>query len=84
MLWFTESKDRGRMKVALCSFLVASLLASADCRSNGAPPEACAAVSPNPTQHGAQPQTSTVPYMISGLPSATDYTPGADYNREFI
>ena len=69
---------------ALCLCLLACLLAGVDCFPNGAPDAACAAVAPNPAAsggHGADPQTSAVPYMISGLP-AMNYTPGADYRRE--
>ncbi len=51
----------------------------------GAPAGACDSLSPNPTAHGAQPQTSDVPYTISLMPfyNASDNTftfyPGRTY-----
>ena len=58
--------------------------------SLGAPSAACDNLSPNPTQHGAPPQTSAVPYSIdlsslndptSGQPA---YSPGQTYTRKYV
>ena len=45
-------------------FLQASLFQRASSLSGGAPSQACSTLSPDPTAHCAQPQTSTVPYNI--------------------
>ena len=68
----------------LCvALLQASLYQQASSLSSGAPPQACDTLSPNPTQHGAQPQTSTVPYSIDldqfCYNGTYSYTPGATY-----
>ena len=71
------------MNKAVCLFLLSCFLAGAHCFSGGAPNGACANVSPDPTMHGADPQTSSVPYTLSGLPENGIYTPGMSYTREF-
>jgi hypothetical protein len=51
--------------------------------SGGAPAQACTTLSPDPAAHGAQPQTSTVPYNIDldrfCVNGTYSYTPGATY-----
>ena len=72
-------------KIALCLFLLACLLVGGECFPSGAPESACDTVAPNPAAqggHGAQRQSTPVPYMITGLPNG-NYTPGMDYTREF-
>ena len=49
----------------LCvALLQASLYHQALSLSAGAPAAACSTLSPDPARHGAEPQTSTVPYSI--------------------
>ena len=74
--------QNGKMKNLICSFFLVCLLAGAESRSTGAPDSACVGVSPDPAQHGAAAQTTSIPYMITGLPSG-NYTPGMTYTREF-
>ena len=57
--------------------------------SSGAPAAACTTLSPNPTQHGAQPQATDIPYMLN-LSSFYDpardelvYTPNTLYESEY-
>ena len=51
--------------------------------SMGAPIDACDTLSPNPTRHGAQPQTTEVPYIIDLSPfddnGTLEYSPGQTY-----
>ena len=68
----------------LCvALLQASLYQQASSLSGGAPLEACDSLSPDPNQHGAPPQTSTVPYSIDldqfCVNGTYSYTPGATY-----
>ena len=70
-------------------FLVAaSIFSTVECFPSGPPAAACATLSPNPTVHGAQPQTSPVPYAIN-LSALDDgnggfsYEPGMTYRREY-
>ena len=66
------------MKTALFAvFTVVAFASVVHGLSSGAPDGACAGVSPNPTQHGADPQITPSPYNIAGLPS--QYTPEARY-----
>ena len=72
-------------KGAFCLFLFAVLLSVTECFPGGAPPNACDNVAPNPAAvggHNADPQTSTVPYALTGLPPNGNYTPGMSYTRE--
>ena len=65
-----------------CLFLFAVLLSVTECFPGGAPPTACVNVAPNPAAaggHNADPQTSTVPYALTGLPPNGNYTPGMSY-----
>ena len=50
--------------------------------STGAPSSACENLTPNPTNHLAQPQQSAVPYGIDLAPLAAGYTPGQAYTRK--
>ena len=55
--------------------------------SNGAPPGACSTLSPDPSQHGANPQSSPVPYTIDLAVfddgnGSFSYQPGMSYQRE--
>lgn len=57
--------------------------------SAGAPSSACANLMPNPTSHGAQPQSSAVPYSIDLSPfnnsyGGYEYYPGQTYNCKNI
>ena len=72
-------------KGAFCLFLFAVLLSVTECFPTGAPAGACANVAPNPAAvggHGADPQSSAVPYALTGLPPSGNYTPGMSYTRE--
>ena len=74
-----------KSKSAFCLFFFAGLLSVTECLPGGAPPGACTGVAPNPAAmggHGADPQNSTVPYVLTGLPSGGNYTPGMSYTRE--
>ena len=74
-----------KSKSAFCLFFFAGLLSVTKCFPTGAPPGACTGVAPNPAAmggHGADPQNSTVPYVLKGLPSTGNYTPGMLYTRE--
>ena len=68
----------------LCvALLQASLYQQALSLSTGAPLAACDTLSPDPTRHGAQPQTTDVPYSIDLDQFCTDgfysYIPGQTY-----
>lgn len=68
------------MNSTVCLFLFTCLLTGAQCRPGGAPNTACdMGVGPDPTAHGAAPQNSTVPYVLTGLPLSGIYTPEASY-----
>lgn len=60
------------------------------CRPDGAPAESCVSLSPSPTAHNAEPQTTPVPYEIvldSALTDNSDdlsYIPGDTYTCKFI
>ena len=75
-----------KSKSAFCLFFLAGLLSVTECFPTGAPAGACTNVAPNPAAvggHGAGPQNSAVPYVLTGLPSSGNYTPGMSYTREF-
>ena len=75
-----------KSKSAFCLFFLAGLLSVTECFPIGAPAGACTNVAPNPAAmggHGAGPQNSAVPYVLTGLPSSGNYTPGMSYTREF-
>ena len=69
----------------LCAALLlqASVYQQTSALSVGAPLTACTTLSPDPTAHGAQPQTSTVPYIIDLAQFCNggtySYTPGQTY-----
>jgi hypothetical protein len=75
-------------KLALC--LILAVVSAEWCKvesfSSGAPLDACSTISPDPNRHGAQPQTSLVPYNIdiSQLSDAGGYTPGQTYSCKQI
>ena len=48
-------------------------------RSDGAPPSACNTISPDPTSHGADPQTTAVPYYVNISSLGYGYVPGESY-----
>ena len=50
--------------------------------SGGAPLGACNTISPDPTQHGAPPQTSAVPYTVNISSLANGYVPGQSYSSK--
>ena len=77
-------KPRREMNSAVSLVVLSCLLTGVQCLSTGAPDAACANISPNPSAsaHNANPQTSAVPYALTGLPPNGNYTPGASYNRE--
>ncbi len=65
-----------------------SIIYRVECRSSGAPSEACATLSPNPTAHGAQPNTGPVPYIIDLSDfdegdNVLEYQPGATYQSNY-
>ena len=72
------------MNSAVALVVLSCLLTGVQCLSGGAPPQACDNVSPDPSAsgHDAEPQTSTVPYVLTGLPPNGNYTPGMSYTRE--
>ena len=72
------------MNSAVSLVVLSCLLTGVQCLSTGAPSAACANISPDPSAsaHNAAPQTSTVPYALTGLPSNGNYTPGMSYTRE--
>ena len=51
--------------------------------AGGAPDEACAGVSPNPTAHGAQPQAGENPFTLTIEGDPTSYIPEAQYTSKF-
>ena len=74
------------MAVSLVStlLLVFAAIYAADAFPSGAPQGACVTLSPDPNQHGSQPQTSPVPYSIDLSPfddgaGGYQYTPGNTY-----
>ena len=64
-----------------------SLVNLVESYSDGAPSDACGTLSPDPGRHGAQPQTSPVPYEVdlsalrSGTTNTYCYVPGETYER---
>ena len=71
------------MNSAVCLFLLACLLTGTQCRPGGAPDSACDLVGPNAIAHGADPQDSIAPYVLTGLPRSGSYTPGMSYRVTF-
>ncbi len=75
--------------VLLVSLLSAILVNHVECFSSGAPLEACGTLSPLPAGHGAQPQTTPVPYELD-LSSLLDengdfsYVPGETYTCTYL
>ncbi|XP_064384961.1 defense protein l(2)34Fc-like [Halichondria panicea] len=74
------------MKLLICvSLVMSSIGLLVEGNMIGAPAGACDTLSPNPTAHGAQPQTSDVPYTISLMPfynasdSSFTFYPGRTY-----
>ena len=69
--------------------LVCCMLPWGCCRSGGAPEEACGTLAPDPSQHGAGPQTSPVPYQVV-LDNLMDddgglsYVPGETYTCKLL
>ena len=51
--------------------------------SSGAPSGACSTISPDPTRHGANPQTSAVPYTVNISSLANGYVPGQSYTSKY-
>ena len=51
--------------------------------SGGAPDEACANVSPNPTQHLAEPQAGDNPFNLTIEGDPTSYIPDMKYTSKF-
>ena len=75
-----------KSKSAFCLVLLAGVLSVTESFPGGAPTAACANVAPNPAArpngHGTDPQNSAAPYVLTGLPSSGNYTPGMSYTRE--
>ena len=72
------------MNSAACLFLLACLLTGTQCRPGGAPDSACDLVGPNAIAHGADPQDSIAPYVLTGLPRSGSYTPGMSYRGNLL
>ena len=71
------------------TLLLISTAAPAFCFPSGAPLAACETLAPNASAHGAQPQTSDIPYVLN-LSAFYDpaldrmvYTPNTVYNSKF-
>jgi len=47
--------------------------------SSGAPSGACSTISPDPSQHGANPSTDPFPYNFNFSSLANGYVPGQSY-----
>ena len=72
------------MKLLLCvSLVMSSIGLLVEGNMSGAPAAACDGLSLNPIAHGAQPQTSAVPYAINLMPFYSNgsftYYPGMTY-----
>ena len=71
------------MAVALIVLLLSSALVAVQALPTGAPAEACDSLSPSPSAHGAQPQSTASPYGIDLSPFIVEdqylYTPGRTY-----
>ncbi|XP_064401973.1 uncharacterized protein LOC135347821 isoform X2 [Halichondria panicea] len=68
----------------LCAVAVLlSIIYQVDCFSSGAPGAACSSLSPDPTRHGAPPNTNSVPYNIDvsafDVGGSLFYEPGNTY-----
>ena len=50
---------------------------------SGAPLAACSTISPDPSAHGANPQTSAVPYTVNISSLANGYVPGQSYASKY-
>jgi len=72
------------MNSAVCLFLLTCLLTVAQCRPNGAPNSACDGVGPNPAAHGAGPQNTIAPFVLTVLPTNGNYTPGMSYTGKCL
>ena len=73
-----------KMSNAVSLVVLSCLLTGVQCRSTGASSASCTNISPDHSvsEHNATAQTSTVPYVLTGLPPNGNYTPGMSYNRE--
>ena len=71
------------MAAALIVLLLSSALVAVQALPTGAPAEACDSLSPSPSAHGAQPQSTASPYGIDLSPFNVEgqylYTPGRTY-----
>ena len=71
--------------VAIVLAIVLVAFNEVDCYSSGAPSQACDNLTPNAGSHGAQPQSTSVPYSVDLAPltgtSGVVYTPGRTYTR---
>ena len=77
--YLQETEEQRTMKTAVlfAAVLLVAFASLVHGRSSGAPNEACPAVSPDPSGHGAGPQTTPSPYSVFGLPF--DYIPLQTY-----
>ena len=71
----------------LCAVAVLlSIIYQVDCFSSGAPGAACSSLSPDPTRHGAPPNTNSVPYNIDvsafDVGGSLFYEPGNTYQSK--
>ncbi len=71
----------------LCAVAVlSSIIYQVDCFSSGAPGAACSSLSPDPTRHGAPPNSNSVPYNIDvsafDVGGSLFYEPGNTYQSK--
>ena len=50
---------------------------------DGAPNKACISISPDPKAHGAPPQRSRSPFILTIQGNPTEYVPGQQYTCEW-
>ena len=84
-----STQTRNMRALLLCiALLQASVYHQVSSLSGGAPVQACSTLSPDPTAHGAQTQTSTVPYSIDLSPFCSNgtysYYPGRSYTCKYF
>jgi hypothetical protein len=80
--WRFLATEKMKSILAVVTFLV-MLPFVVEGLSTGAPNPACPAVSPNPTMHLAQPQTTASPVSLSIVGDVTEYVPFRQYTLTF-
>ena len=70
----------GRSAIAIVLASAIGTLFTCDAFSSGPPIDACTSMAPDPSGHGADPQTSSAPYVVNVTAVGVGYASGATYH----